>query len=156
MSIDSGCLPVTGQQTYAPGVGGNWGPPPVLHDNPLVIGQTTVRAVHITELRSAIDALRNHLGRANYSWTTSATTNDYISIGPIQEMRVALDEVLGPPAGGYAGGLDHTLPILAAHIQELRDRVTTAWNASSSGIAQSYDGDGLRVKKTEYGATTWY
>ena len=71
-------------------------------------------------------------------------------------MRVALDEVLGPPAGGYAGGLDHTLPILAAHIQELCDRVTTAWNASSSGIAQAYDGDGLRVKKTEYGATTWY
>src|SRR5256714_10898054 len=47
-------------------------------------------------------------------------------------------------------------PVKAIHIQELRDRVTTAWNASSSGIAQAYDGNGLRVKKTEYGATTWY
>src|SRR5205823_4170620 len=52
--------------------------------------------------------------------------------------------------------LASTQLVKAIHIQELRDRVTTVWNAYGSGISQAYDGDGLRVKKTEYGATTYY
>ena len=39
----------------ATGATGGWGSPPVLHDNPLVIGETTVQARHITELRDAIN-----------------------------------------------------------------------------------------------------
>jgi len=39
----------------------------------------------------------------------------------------------------------------------LRDKIKAAWTAlAASAITQSYDGGGLRVKKTEYGATTWY
>ncbi len=35
-------------------------------------------------------------------------------------------------------------------------RVTAAWNVGASVISQSYDGDGLRVKKTQNGAATYY
>ena len=39
----------------------SWGSPPVLDDNPLnphYVGETTVQSRHITQLRTAIDALR--------------------------------------------------------------------------------------------------
>src|SRR5713226_9409795 len=104
-----------------------------LNDNPLSVGQTTVQARHITELRDAINALRSHMNLSAYSWQYSATTNDWISANPIIEMRTALDQALGAPAGGYAPGLAQGQPVKAIHIQELRDRVLAAWQ-SGSGV----------------------
>jgi len=104
-----------------------WGAAPVVNDNPLAVGTTTVQARHITELRDAINAVRSHLGMAAYSWQTSATTNDLINANPIVEMRTALDQTLGPPANGYSAGLAQTQLVKAVHIQELRDRVLAAW-----------------------------
>lgn len=99
---------------------------PTFTDNPIHVGETTVQALHITELRTAINNLRSHLGMAAYSWTTSATTSDYINANPIIEMRTALDQALGAPAGGYATGLAQNQLVKAIHIQELRDRLTAA------------------------------
>jgi RHS repeat-associated protein len=99
---------------------------PSFHDNPIQVGVTTVQALHITELRTAINNLRVHLGMSSSYWTTSATTNDYINANPILEMRIALDQALGAPAGGYAAGLAQGQPVKAIHIQELRDRLTAA------------------------------
>jgi hypothetical protein len=86
-----------------------WGAAPVFDDNPLnpnYPGETTVQARHITQLRTAINSVRTHLGLAAYSWQYSATTNDLISANPILEMRTALDQALGtPPSPGYAAGL---------------------------------------------------
>jgi len=110
-----------------------WGTAPTLNDNPLSAGQTTVQARHITELRTAIDALRSHMSLSPFSWQYSATTNDYISANPILEMRTALDQALGAPSGGYATGLAQGQPVQAIHIQELRDRVLGAWT-SGSGV----------------------
>jgi RHS repeat-associated protein len=112
--------------------GAGWGAPPVLNDNPLVVGQTTVQARHITELRDAINALRAHLSMPAYTWQYSATTNDWISANPILEMRTALDQVLGAPGGGYAAGLAQGQPVKAIHIQELRDRVLGDWSSGGS------------------------
>ncbi|HEY5883278.1 MAG TPA: hypothetical protein VIT88_01245 [Pyrinomonadaceae bacterium] len=110
----------------------NWGPPPIFEDNPLE--QTTIRSIHITQLRSAIDALRSHYNLGNYPWQAPAAAGDPISIAPIQEMRTALDQALGPPSGGYAGGLASGQPILKLHIQELRDRVLAAWQGNIGSI----------------------
>ena len=90
--------------------------------------------MHITELRSAIDSVRSHSGRSVYSWQTAAAPGDWIRPEPILEMRIALDEALGPPSPAYAEGLDHNLPILAAHIQELRNRVLNAWQSGGGGV----------------------
>src|SRR5713226_8889388 len=85
------------------------------------------------ELRDAINSLRSHMGLSAYSWQYSATTSDYISANPILEMRSALDQALGAPSGGYSAGLAQGQPVKAIHIQELRDRVLTAWT-SGSGV----------------------
>jgi RHS repeat-associated protein len=143
---------VTGQQSYASGSGGS---APAFTNDPLAAGVTEVKAVHITELRTAINQVRAGVGRAAYLWTYSVTTNDWITAGPILEMRTALDQALGaPPSPGYAAGLAQGQPILAIHIQELRERIKTA--LGSSALTQYYDGDRLRGKKSEYGATTFY
>lgn len=110
-----------------------WGTPPTIHDNPLVVGETTVQSRHITELRTAINELRSHLNMAPYSWTSSANVGDWVTADPILEMRIAVDEALGPPSTSYTADLASTKPILAAHIQELRNRVLNAWNSGTSG-----------------------
>ena len=128
-----------------------WGASPVLHDNPLIVGETTVQSRRITELREAINSLRTHLGMSAYTWQTSAAVGDWIKADPILEMRTALDQALGaPPSPGYAAGLAQGQPIKAIHIQELRNRVVTAWNSSSSiprdGLALvSYDVTSNRI-----------
>jgi RHS repeat-associated protein len=142
----------TGQQTYASGIGG--GATPAFTNDPLAAGVTEVKALHITELRAAINQVRAGVGLAAYSWTYSVTTNDWITANPILEMRTALDQALGAPTPAYSAGLAAAQPILATHIQELRERIKTAF--STSALNQYYDGDRLRGKKTEYGATTFY
>ena len=92
----------------------------MLHDNPLVVNQTTIQSRHITELREAINSLRSHLNKPAYSWVTAAAPGDLIKADPIVEMRTALDDALGPPSPAYTGGLAQGQPILKAHIQELR------------------------------------
>lgn len=113
-----------------------WGAPPTLDDNPLnPPGQpkTDVKAIHITQLRTAIDAVRSHYNLSSYPWQKPASTNGainntvLISWEPIDEMRAALDQALGQPSTGYTGGLAFAQPVLAVHIQELRDRVLGAW-----------------------------
>ncbi|HYV24763.1 MAG TPA: RHS repeat-associated core domain-containing protein [Pyrinomonadaceae bacterium] len=111
---------------------GGWGAPPAFQDNPLVVGQTTIRSVHITELRTAIDAVRSHSNLGNYPWAAPAAPGDPVSIAPIQEMRTALDQALG--AGSYAGGLASGQPILKVHIQELRDRILAVWQSGGGGV----------------------
>jgi RHS repeat-associated protein len=122
-----------GQLLITATVTSGWGSAPELHDNPLVVGETTVQARHITELRDAINGLRSHLGFAAYSWQTSATTNSLLSADPILEMRTALDQALGQPPNGYSAGLTINQLVRAVHIQELRDRVLAAW-ITGSGV----------------------
>jgi len=121
-----------GQMLIAAVAGPSWGSPPTLHDNPLVVGVTTVQSRHITELRVAIDALRSHLGMSAYTWYESAAVGDPIRTDPIEEMQLALDQALGPPSPAYSVGLGHNQPIKAIHIQELRNRVLAAWNSGSA------------------------
>jgi YD repeat-containing protein len=127
-------------------------PPPVFTDPDLLAsGGIQIKALHITELRSAINALRARLGFSAYSWQTSASSGDLIKADPILEMRTALDQALGPPsAPGYSSGLAQYQPVLAIHIQELRNRVVAAWISSSAiprdGLASaSYDATSNRI-----------
>lgn len=104
--------------------------------NPLGQPKTDIKALHITELRYWINALRNRRGYGNYSWVKPTASGGainssvLISWEPIDEMRTALNEALGAPAGGYAQGLGPGENIQAAHIQELRNRVITEWGSS--------------------------
>lgn len=119
--------------TAAAGSSG-WGTPPTFQENPLMIGATPIRSVHITELRSAIDAVRSHFNLGPYSWQAAAAPGDWITTAPIQEMQTALDQALGAPAGGYAAGLAAGQLVLKVHIQELRDRVLAAWQSGGGAV----------------------
>jgi RHS repeat-associated protein len=121
-----------GQLLITATVNSGWGTAPTFNDNPLQVGVTAVKAQHITELRSAIDAVRSHYNLSGYAWQYSATTSDYISANPILEMRTALDQALG--AGSYAAGLAQGQPVKAIHIQELRDRILAAWQSGAGGL----------------------
>jgi RHS repeat-associated protein len=123
-------------------VTGGWGAPPTMDDNPLNPPnqpKTDIKAIHITQLRTAINALRSHYSLPNYQWqkptASGGAINNTVLISwePIDEMRTALDQALGPPSGGYSSGLALGQPILAIHIQELRNRVLEAWQ-SGGGI----------------------
>ena len=85
--------------------------PPTFTDDSLQVGVTPIRAIHISELHTWIDALRQRRGYSPYSWQYSVTINDFISANPIIEMRTALDEVLGTPSTRYAGGLAQYQPV---------------------------------------------
>lgn len=106
-----------------------WGPAPVFNDNPLVVGQTTVQSRHVTQLRDAINSLRSHVGMSAHQWQLPAAVGAPVTAFTITEMRMALDQALGAPAGGYSAGLAQGQPIKAIHIQELRDRVLGAWQS---------------------------
>ena len=99
------------------------GPPTFTNDplkNPNDPESFNIKAVHVTELRSWINLLRNRRGLADYPWikpTVSGgaiNTNVLISWAPIDEMRTALNQAVGTPANGYAQGLALGEPILAA------------------------------------------
>ncbi|HKR11962.1 MAG TPA: RHS repeat-associated core domain-containing protein [Pyrinomonadaceae bacterium] len=106
------------------------GGPPVFTDPDLLAPGVTVKALHITELRTAINDLRARLGQSPFSWQTSLA--GFINASPILELRTALDQVLGPPAGpGYSPGLSQSQPVLAIHIQELRNRVIAVWTTTT-------------------------
>lgn len=96
-------------------------------DNPLVVGTTTIKAVHITELRTAINTLRVRYGLAAANWTdptlTAATTT--IKAAHLTEMRTALSEAYvasGRAAPTYASATitAGTTTLTAARITELR------------------------------------
>jgi RHS repeat-associated protein len=154
----------TGQQTYASGTGGS---APVFTDDPLNppnAAKTEIKLVHLTELRAAVNQLRARAALAAATWTTDPNPQQYVTPvhhNHVQQLRTKLEEALTAlhlPIGSYAhSGPNAGDTIYAADFQELRDKIKAAWTAlAAAALTQSYDGNGLRVKKTEYGAATWY
>lgn len=97
-------------------------------DDPLVAGAAVIKAVHITELRSRIDAVRQILGLTGYGWTDALTAGaSAIRALHVTELRTALDQAytraaLTPPT--YTDpNLGAGLTIKAVHLKELRDAV---------------------------------
>jgi len=97
----------------------------VFTDDPLVAGSTTVKALHFTQLRTAIDAVRAATGQGAATYTNAITADSLIRAVDVTEMRSFLDAArgaIGVPAIQYT---DPTLTlgstiVKAPHIQELR------------------------------------
>jgi uncharacterized repeat protein (TIGR01451 family) len=94
-------------------------------DDPVEAGVTKMRALHINELRNAVNAVRAAAGLAPWSFTDSPLAAG-MAVRPVHfmEMRSALDEaraLLGLISLGYG---EATIPagstIKAAHVRELR------------------------------------
>ena len=99
-------------------------------DHPIQPGVTPVKAIHCTELRMRIDALRRGAGLAAFSWTDPVLMAGVTSIRRMHllELRQALAEAYGA-AGRTAPRWADPLPALAtapirgAHLMELRAAV---------------------------------
>ena len=103
-------------------------PPPVpFTDDPLVSGVHAMRLVHITELRTRIDALRLLRGLGAASWTPLLAGSTVIRASHIIELRSALNAVYVAAkrtAPVYTdSGLSPGMAIKAAHVTELRAAV---------------------------------
>jgi glycosyl hydrolase family 113 len=99
-------------------------------DNPLVTGVTTIRRVHITELRAKIDALRRRVGLSGYSWSDPALTagTTLIHSQHVFDLRAALLDVyaaMSLPPPSFAAAVGVGTAVTAAAVEELRAAVTS-------------------------------
>jgi glucose/arabinose dehydrogenase len=100
-------------------------------DDPIVNGITPIRAVHITELRARIDALRTSLMLGSYPWTdpTLSIGHSLVRVVHILELRTAVREAYLAAQRSPPSYTDHSLvagmAVRAVHLAELRTAVVT-------------------------------
>ena len=99
-------------------------------DDPLRPGVTPVKAVHFTELRTRIDALRSAAGLPRFSWTDPVLRAGVTRVRRVHllELRSALAEAYGAagraaPRWTDASPASGSTPIRARHVTELRAAV---------------------------------
>ena len=100
----------------------------VFTDDPLVSGSTLIKAVHVTQVRQAIDAMRAAASLGAGSYADGSLTGIAVKRTHIDELRAALTPArtaLGLPAITFTDGTisAQTTRIKAAHLQELRNAV---------------------------------
>ncbi len=99
----------------------------IFTDDPLIVNVSTAKAAHITELRTAVNAVRAAAGLSPASFTDSSLTGRFIKAAYILELRTALNEARTLLGVGDAFYVDPTLSagmrIKAAHITDLRNAV---------------------------------
>lgn len=91
-------------------------------DDPIVPGMTTVRASHVLELRTAVNAVRSAAGLPPATFSGEVAAGEAIMKIHITELRTYLEEARAAlllPSGGYSSLLPGSF-IRAAHVQELR------------------------------------
>ena len=96
-------------------------------DHPIVPGETPVRAVHFTELRTRIDALRSSTGLGRFAWTDPVLRPGVTRVRLVHllELRSALGAAYSASGRSAPFWTDvaptaGTTPIRAAHLMELR------------------------------------
>ena len=99
-------------------------------DDPIVPGVTPIKAVHFTELRTRIDALRSTGGLARFSWTDPVLRPGVTRVRRVHllELRQALAEAYSAAGRAAPRWTDTspaagTTPIRALHVTELRAAV---------------------------------
>lgn len=104
--------------------------------------RTTVKGVHVTELRTAVNQARARANFSSATWTDDPVqaTVTAIKAVHITELRARLDEaraVLGLSAASYSDpNLISGYQIKAAHVQELRTKTN---EALTTGAGTSLD-----------------
>jgi hypothetical protein len=127
--VDAGGPSTGGSYTL---IGGFWGTVAAytpFTDHTLTPGSSTIRAIHILELRSRIDALRVRFGLAAFAYAGASLTpgTSVILLQHLDDLRTALSQAY--VASGRAALIFSespaagTTPIRAAHVAELRAAV---------------------------------
>ena len=100
----------------------------IFTDDPLVARSTVIKAVHLAELRTAVNAVRAQAGLSAASFTDSAAHGVVVKAVHITELRSALEAAMSSMGFGTMTYTDSTLTprstvVKAVHFQELRNRV---------------------------------
>lgn len=98
--------------------------PIVFTNDPLLAGVTPVRAIHITELRAGINALRTSAGLTSFSFAETIVSGGFVKASHIGELRTALDQTraaLGLTKITYAYAIVSGAVIHAIDIMEIRN-----------------------------------
>jgi hypothetical protein len=102
--------------------------PTVFTDDILAIGQTKVKAQHVSELRQAVDALRAVAGLNGAPWTDPLLVPNLspVRMVHIKELRTYLDDAatrLGYVTSPYTDPALTGFVIKRVHVEELRQRI---------------------------------
>ena len=96
-------------------------------DDPLRPGVTPVRAVHFTELRERIDALREAAGLGRFRWTdpvlrAGVTPRGFVHLVELRSALAAAYGAAGRPVPRWTdpSPVARTIPVRAVHVMELR------------------------------------
>ena len=96
-------------------------------DNPLTVGTTLVKAVHMTELRQAVNAVRAAANLSAATWTDpTLSTSVTIKAVHVTELRTNLDAALtalGISTSAYTDPSLAGIVIKKVHVDEVRQRV---------------------------------
>ncbi|HXH42113.1 MAG TPA: FG-GAP-like repeat-containing protein, partial [Thermoanaerobaculia bacterium] len=96
------------------------------NDDPLIAMSTVIQAVHITQLRTAVNAVRATAGLAPYSFTDPSVAGIVIKAVHITDLRNALDparSALGVPAIVYSNPATSGTLVRAIDLTEIRNGV---------------------------------
>jgi hypothetical protein len=97
-------------------------------DDPLLIGQTIIKAVHVSQLRDAVSALRRSAGLGQVTWTDPLLPGIPVKALHIQQLRTGVDQgraTLAVPTPPYTDStlVPFSTVVRAIHVHELRQRV---------------------------------
>jgi RHS repeat-associated protein len=116
-------------------------------DDPTGVSVTKVKVAHITELRTAVNAVRSLAGLAAGQWTnqTLTATVTVISADDVRDLRTKLDEALtalGIQTSNYddqtlAGAPNGTI-IKKVHITQLRQRATSGTGGAGGSSSTQF------------------
>lgn len=100
----------------------------IFTEDPLVVQTTSVKAAHISQLRTAVNAVRTlaSLGGGSYTDPTLTVNVTMVKAAHINDLRTAIDAArsnLTLSALSYAETITSTTTIKASHITELRNGV---------------------------------
>jgi hypothetical protein len=108
-------------------------PPFIFTDAPLIERTTTVKVVHLMELRAAIGQVRARHGLGPFGWTDPTLVAGVTTVKAVHltELRSALNEVYaaaGREAPAYTGTISGGVTIItAAQINELHAAILAIW-----------------------------
>ncbi|HSB69926.1 MAG TPA: CAP domain-containing protein [Candidatus Methylomirabilis sp.] len=121
-------------------------------DEPLQVGSTRVSAIHVSELRNAVNSLRTSRGLQPFSFTDPTLVPGVTPARTLHilELRQALAPVFAEAGLASPAYTDPQLTagqtlIRAAHIQELRDAVRSAQFAALASAEQHVSSPALTI-----------
>ncbi|MEO8218336.1 MAG: NBR1-Ig-like domain-containing protein [Acidobacteriota bacterium] len=96
-------------------------------DDPIVLNVTLIKAIHVTQLRQAVAAVRAAAGLSAPVWTDpTLSTAIFVKAVHMNELRTNLDQALsalGLSVPAYGETINAGVPIRKSHIDEIRTRV---------------------------------